>query len=95
MVLGVLMMRGRVTQQVSSPTLMLMLSRRLVNRAKPIMRKLFILQESQEMREKQRLASAAKKEKDKQDRINQKSQAEERKKKAQEKSAKGERRSGR
>ena len=61
----------------------------------PIRRKLFILQESQEMREKQRLASAAKKEKDKQDRINQKSQAEERKKKAQEKSAKGERRSGR
>ena len=47
------------------------------------------------MREKQKLASAAKKEKDKQDRINQKSQAEERKKKAQEKSAKGERRSGR
>ena len=47
------------------------------------------------MREKQKSAAAAKKEKDKQDRINQKSQAEERKKKAQEKSAKGERRSGR
>ena len=48
-----------------------------------------------QMREKQKSAAAAKKEKDKQDRINQKSQAEERKKKAQEKSAKGERRSGR
>ena len=52
-------------------------------------------QESLEMREKQREAAAAKKEKDKQDRTNQKNQAEERKKKAQEKAAKGERKSGR
>jgi len=51
--------------------------------------------ESLEMREKQREAAAAKKEKDKQDRTNQKNQAEERKKKAQEKAAKGERKSGR
>ena len=55
----------------------------------------FMFQESQEMRERQKEASAAKKEKDKQDRQNQKNQAEERKKKAQEKAAKGERRSGR
>jgi len=54
-----------------------------------------VQKESQEMREKQKEASAAKKEKDKQDRLSQKNQAEERKKKAQEKTAKGERRSGR
>eukprot|EP00092_Neocalanus_flemingeri_P021758 GFUD01023604.1.p1 GENE.GFUD01023604.1~~GFUD01023604.1.p1 ORF type:complete len:209 (-),score=74.31 GFUD01023604.1:90-716(-) len=52
-------------------------------------------QESIENREKQREASAAKKEKDKQDRTNQKNQAEDRKKKAQDKAAKGERKSGR
>ena len=49
----------------------------------------------QEKREQSKLASQAKKEKDKQDRENQKKQAEDRKKKAQEKASKGERRSGR
>merc|ERR1711913_253545 len=48
----------------------------------------------QERREQSKLASQAKKEKDKQDRENQKKQAEDRKKKAQEKASKGERRSG-
>jgi len=48
-----------------------------------------------EWKESQRQAAMAKKEKDKEDRANQKLQAEERKKKAQEKTAKGERRSGR
>ena len=52
-------------------------------------------QEAVEMRERQAAAAAAKKEKDKQDRAKQKNQAEERKKKAQEKAAKGERKSGR
>ena len=54
-----------------------------------------VQKEALEMREKQAAAAAAKKEKDKQDRANQKNQAEERKKKAQEKAAKGERKSGR
>ena len=54
-----------------------------------------VQKEVQENREKQAAAAAAKKEKDKQDRLNQKNQAEERKKKAQEKAAKGERKSGR
>ena len=54
-----------------------------------------VQREVQENREKQAAAAAAKKEKDKQDRLNQKNQAEERKKKAQEKAAKGERKSGR
>merc|ERR1712198_720008 len=54
-----------------------------------------VQKEAQEQKDKLAAAAAAKKEKDKQDRINQKSQAEERKKKAQEKAAKGERKSGR
>merc|ERR1712142_1137620 len=54
-----------------------------------------VQKECLEMREKQKEAAAAKKEKDKNDRINQKNQAEERKKRAQEKAAKGERKSGR
>merc|ERR1711915_797465 len=54
-----------------------------------------VQKEAQEQKEKLAAQAAAKKEKDKQDRINQKSQAEDRKKKAQEKAAKGERKSGR
>ena len=54
-----------------------------------------VQKEAAENREKQAAAAAAKKDKDKQDRANQKNKEEERKKKAQEKAAKGERKSGR
>jgi len=53
------------------------------------------MKEQVEQRAKQAAAAQAKKDKDKQDRANQKSQQEERKKKAQDKAAKGERKSGR
>ena len=55
----------------------------------------FAFQDALELKAKDAAAAAAKKEKDKQDRLNQKNKGEERKKKAQEKAAKGERKTGR
>ena len=55
----------------------------------------FSFQDALELKAKDAAAAAAKKEKDKQDRLNQKNKGEERKKKAQEKAAKGERKTGR
>ena len=55
----------------------------------------FNFQDALELKAKDAAAAAAKKEKDKIDRLNQKNKAEERKKKAQEKAAKGERKTGR
>jgi len=54
-----------------------------------------VQQDALELKAKDAAAAAAKKEKDKNDRLNQKNKAEERKKKAQEKAAKGERKTGR
>jgi len=54
-----------------------------------------VAKENAEQKARSAEAAQAKKDKDKQDRANQKAQAEDRKKKAQEKSAKGERKSGR